>query len=140
MNNLYIVIRHRVTIKGTSLRIYIIGLLKYQFFFIFLIMLFQWLLNENSSQCRARLLRCLDFCHRGISCDVITSRYCKSLYLWLPCWFPLRTWQYWKYFNMSNYFFLFSSYQITKLQPSDKNKSKYTRLKFQILSWANRKY
>ena len=33
---------------------------------------------------------------RGLICDVISSQFCKSSYLWPPCWFPLYMARYWK--------------------------------------------
>ena len=32
--------------------------------------------------------------YRGFSCDVISSKFCKSSYPWPPCWFPFA--RYWK--------------------------------------------
>ena len=34
--------------------------------------------------------------NRGLSCDVISSQFCKSSYLHPPCWFPLSMAQYGK--------------------------------------------
>ena len=60
--------------------------------------------------------------HRGFSCDVILSQFCKSSYSWLPCWFPLRMVWYWKTQQNNKMFryFLFSSYHNNKVQLSDK--------------------
>ena len=41
--------------------------------------------------------------------------------------------------NKMFHYFLFSSYHITKLQPSDKNINTHTQMKFQILPWNKSK-
>ena len=41
--------------------------------------------------------------------------------------------------NKMSHNFLFISYHVTKLQPSDKNINTQTRMKFQILSWSKSK-
>ena len=73
--------------------------------------------------------------NRGFSYDVISHKFCKSSYSWLPCWFPLSTGQYGKHNKLFCY--LFSSYHNTKLQLSDKNISvhtfPHTLVKFQYL-------
>ena len=46
--------------------------------------------------------------NRGFSCDVTSSKFCKSSFSRLPCWFPVHLWWYWeKQQNVP--FFLFSS-------------------------------
>ena len=49
----------------------------------------------------------------------------------MPCWFPLHRGWYWK-IKKNIPFLYISSYQITKLQPGNKNISTHTKLKFQI--------
>ena len=68
-------------------------------------------------------------CSRRFSCDVISSQFCKSSYSRPPCWFPRITVRYWKIQpNVPELFIWFISQ--TKLQPSDKNTSTHTRMKF----------
>ena len=56
-------------------------------------------------------IKCVSTCmpltrNRGFSCDVISSQFCKSLYLRRPCWFPLSIVWYWKKTKMSQNFHL----------------------------------
>ena len=53
--------------------------------------------------------------YSGFSCDVISSKFCKSSYPRLPCWFPVHTGRYWeKQQNVPLFFMYFiPHYQIT---------------------------
>ena len=91
------------------------------------------ILFRSKSQKRRALLFFSILRHRGFSCDVISSKFCKSSHLRPPCWFPHpRSGENNKLFH----YFLFSSYHITKIQPSDNNISTHTRLKLQSFPWS----
>ena len=78
--------------------------------------------------------------NRGFTCDIISSRFCKTSYLRPPCWFPLSSSRSMVLESSKMFcYFLFSSYHNTKLQLSDKNISTNTWFQYQILSW-NQKF
>ena len=104
-------------VKCCSLKVLCFGRSRYHFRAIFC---FSGLPRMRKSQVRA-----LGLSYRGFSCDRHVG-------------FPFTCEGIGKS-NKMFYYFLFSSYHITKLQPSDKNINTHTRVKFQILPYSKSK-